>query len=278
MKRFHLFQILLLSIFLLFNSNIQAKKVVKILAIGNSFSVDAVEQNLYELARTAGDSLVIGNAYIGGCSIDRHWNNAQTGKTEYSYRKIVGGIKTEKNNMNLTDIVEDDNWDIITVQQASPLSGKYNSYSNLANLLKFVRQHATNKHFKFAFHQTWAYAQNSTHPNFGNYNKNQSVMYDSIVSTVKRVVKQFKIKGLIPAGTTIQNIRTIIGDKLCRDGYHLSLSIGRYAAACTWCEYITHRSVVGNTYHPSSISSDEARIAQEMAHAATKRPYQISNR
>ena len=43
-------------------------KVIKVLAIGNSFSQDAVEQYLYELAAAQGDSLVIGNAYIGGCS------------------------------------------------------------------------------------------------------------------------------------------------------------------------------------------------------------------
>ena len=48
------------------------KRVIKVLAIGNSFSEDAVEQYLYELAAAQGDSLVIGNAYIGGCSIDRH--------------------------------------------------------------------------------------------------------------------------------------------------------------------------------------------------------------
>ena len=33
-------------------------KVVKVLAIGNSFSQDAIEQYLYELARAQGDSLV----------------------------------------------------------------------------------------------------------------------------------------------------------------------------------------------------------------------------
>ena len=41
-------------------------KVIKVLAIGNSFSEDAVEQYLYEMARAQGYSLVIGNAYISG--------------------------------------------------------------------------------------------------------------------------------------------------------------------------------------------------------------------
>ena len=67
--------------------SLPAQKVLKVLAIGNSFSVDAIEQNLYELAHAQGDSLVIGNAYIGGCTIDRHWENTYNGKTDYSYRR-----------------------------------------------------------------------------------------------------------------------------------------------------------------------------------------------
>ena len=66
--------------------SLPAQKVLKVLAIGNSFSVDAIEQNLYELAHAQGDSLVIGNAYIGGCTIDRHWENTYNGKTDYSSR------------------------------------------------------------------------------------------------------------------------------------------------------------------------------------------------
>ena len=61
----------ILSLMLLVSIGLQAK-TIKVLAIGNSFSEDAVENYLYELAAAQGDSLVIGNAYIGGCSIDRN--------------------------------------------------------------------------------------------------------------------------------------------------------------------------------------------------------------
>ena len=39
--------------------------VIRILAIGNSFSQDAVEQYLYELFDAAGIKVIIGNMYIG---------------------------------------------------------------------------------------------------------------------------------------------------------------------------------------------------------------------
>ena len=49
--------------------------ILRILAIGNSFSQDAVEQYLYELFAASGKKVIIGNLYIGGCSLERHYNN-----------------------------------------------------------------------------------------------------------------------------------------------------------------------------------------------------------
>jgi len=51
------------------------KETIKILAIGNSFSDDAVEY-LDELAIADSVPLIVGNLYIGGCSLQRHWKNA----------------------------------------------------------------------------------------------------------------------------------------------------------------------------------------------------------
>jgi|WetSurMetagenome_2_1015567.scaffolds.fasta_scaffold22403_2 hypothetical protein len=257
-------------------SDLQAKKVIKVLAIGNSFSVDAVEQNLYELAKAQGDSLIIGNAYIGGCSLDRHWSNAKTGKAEYSYRKIVGGLKTIYENRSLESIIKDDDWDVITFQQSSPISGQYKSYKKLSSLMKYVRKTAINKQVEFVFHITWADAQNSTNSGFINYGNDQMKMYLSIINTVERVARKYKIKRIIPSGTAVQNARTIFGDVLCRDGHHLSLSIGRYVAACTWCEFLTGKNIIGNLYWPPTISAYNAHYAQVAAYEAIKTPYEVT--
>ena len=57
-----------------------ATKTLKVLAIGNSFSVDAVT-HLRGLMTAAGmKSFVIGNMVIGGCSLDKHWGYAQSGE------------------------------------------------------------------------------------------------------------------------------------------------------------------------------------------------------
>ena len=105
------------------------RDTVRILAIGNSFSQDAIEQNLYELAKAEGIPVIIGNAYIGGCSLERHVKNSRSGEGAYAYRKIEGdGIKKEAEKVSLQDIVDDENWDYVSLQQASSLSGQIETY------------------------------------------------------------------------------------------------------------------------------------------------------
>lgn len=100
-------------------------------------------------------------------------------------------------------------------------------------------------------HQTWAYATNANHTGFKNYDQNQMKMYTSIVDAVKKAANLVGIKKIIPSGTAIQNARTsFIGDHMNRDGYHLDLTIGRYTAACTWFEALTHQNVTENPYSP----------------------------
>lgn len=56
-----------LLFFLLLQLSAGAKHhVLRILAIGNSFSEDAVENNLHELGKEQGTCIIVGNMYIGG--------------------------------------------------------------------------------------------------------------------------------------------------------------------------------------------------------------------
>ncbi len=261
-------------VLLLLPVSLSAQKVVRILAIGNSFSADAVESYLSPLAQADGVELIIGNMYIGGCSLQTHWNNVEGNLPAYSYRKIVGGELISTENQQLITAIKDENWDFITFQQVSSNSGQLDTYfPYITNLLQYVKAEATNPKVKFALHQTWAYASNSTHPGFVNYNKNQEQMYRAIVETVNKVAEQTKIDIIIPSGTAIQNGRTsYIGDNFCLDGYHLSVGIGRYTAACTWYEKLVERHVLGNPFVPEGMSLIEASIAQHAAHYAVAVP------
>ena len=244
-------------------------KVIKVLAVGNSFSQDAVEQYLYELAAAQGDSLIIGNAYIGGCSIDTHYDNLLNNKPAYIYRKVVGGVKAVRRKASLQSIIRDEQWDIITLQQVSQLSGVASSFTNLAQLKRLILSYTTNLHVQFMWHMTWAYAENFTKENFSAYHYDQREMYSAIVSTMQNVLPGVGgFTRIIPSGIAIQLARYRLGDVLNRDGFHLSYTLGRYTAACTWCEVLTGRIIDGNRYFPATISAEEATICQEAAHEA----------
>ncbi len=243
-------------------------KLIRVLAIGNSFSQDAVEQYLYELAAAQGDSLIIGNAYIGGCSIDRHYNNLLGDSALYEYRKVVSGVRSNQRHAILKNIIRDEQWDIISLQQASHYSGLPKTYTNLAQLKRLVQSFTTNLHVQFVWHMTWAYADDFESKNFKAYDYSQRKMYSAIVNTMLNVLPGVGLQRIIPSGIAIQLARYRFGDILNRDGYHLSYTLGRYTAACTWCEFLTGKIVDGNTYHPETITEEEAQYCQQAAHEA----------
>ena len=248
---------------------------VRILAIGNSFSQDAIEQNLYELAREAGIPVIIGNAYIGGCSIERHVMNSRTDKAEYAYRKIGkggSGIKKEYRDRTLAQIIADEQWDYVSLQQASPFSGMYETYEKwLPELYSYVKARVPSD-AKFMLHQTWAYAAGASHTGFRNYDNDQMKMYRAIVEANERAAKLIGVKIIVPSGTAIQNARTsFIGDNMNRDGYHLDLLWGRYTAACTWFEKLFGH-VYGNAWAPQGLTPDYVEVAQFAAKEAVRHP------
>lgn len=256
------------------------ESVIKILAIGNSFSQDAIETYLYELADAEDIKVIIGNLYIGGASLDLHWNNAKDNKEAYQYRKIdLHGYKTNTPKTSISTALADEDWDYISFQQVSSFSGIFHSYVNpLPLLFDYVKERTTNSDVKYILHQTWAYSEDSDHKRFINYNHDQMTMYKAIVNSVQRARYLAPIDIIVPAGTAIQNGRTsFIGDNFCRDGYHLDINIGRYTAACTWFEAIFKKNVIGNSFKPKDISDKEAMIAQYAAHYAVKNPKEITD-
>lgn len=254
-----------------------AKNVVKVLAIGNSFSEDAVEQYLHELAAAEGKRMVIGNMYIGGCSLERHFNNSVNNTPDYRYCKItLDGTKSYTHHYTLERALADEDWDYVSLQQASHFSGQYSTYQPYLNRLIAYLKEKLPKKTKIIWHMTWAYQQDSKHGGFANYGHSQQQMYHDIVSVVKRVKKDIRPHFIVPVGTAIQNARnSALGDTLTRDGYHLSWVLGRYIAACTWYEKLFKTSVVGNPYAPATLSPDVISIAQRAAHKAVKKPFTI---
>ncbi|GHE46016.1 DUF4886 domain-containing protein [Sphingobacterium griseoflavum] len=270
---------LLLIIQLVFYVQVSAADgVLRILAIGNSFSEDGIENYLHELAAAADKQIIIGNLYIGGAPLSLHAKNVREDRHDYSYRKVLlDGNKKTKNGVSIAEALKDEPWDYISFQQASPLSGNYaNIMESLPELVQYVRGQVGPKP-AFVYHQTWAYQRDSKHEGFKNYGNDQSTMYGAIAETSKKIKRSGYFQKIIPAGTAIQNARSSsIGDNYTRDGYHLQLDYGRFTAACTWFEKLFGDDVRKNPYKPAAVTELQANVAKRAAHSAVRKPFRLS--
>ena len=255
-------------------------KTLKILAIGNSFSDDAMTY-LYDIAKAYGvDDVVLGNLYIGGCTLDRHHANAVRDAKEYTYYKNTDGVFKATQGASLLDGLRDEEWDIITMQQASGYSGVERSYSRLPSLIEYVNENKTNENAQLAWHMTWAYQSNSTHADFPKYDNDQMTMYNAICSTVNsQILTKDVYRLIIPSGTAIQNARTsYFGDTLTRDGYHMS-DLGRLIVGYCWFSTLTGTDVEDIKYVPSSLflSEEDKKIIVESVAGAAANPFAVSD-
>ena len=275
MSRLHSFAAVLAVAFA-FACGCSSEKPVKILAVGNSFSEDSVEQYLWEIAHDAGKEVVIGNMYIGGCSLERHLNNIKSGSADYAYRKVVDGKKTSTEGFRLSEALGDEKWDFVSIQQVSGMSGLYETYGTVPELLSLLREKAPGA--TFMWHSTWAYQNGSTHGDFPNYGSDQMTMYKAIISATRQVLADNpSLKVLIPSGTAVQNMRaTSVGDTMTRDGYHLDYDYGRYTAACTWAAAVLGIDLSKVTWKPAAIDEATAALCRRAAADAVAHPYDVT--
>ena len=217
----------------------QQPDTLRILGIGNSFTDDGM-MYLPELLEAAGiRNVVLGRLYIAGCSLERHCREYAGNAPAYIYYKSTSNRwETVSKKATLLDGIADERWDVVVLQQASGKSGIYPTYQPwFGRLVEIVRWCCSNAGACIAWQQTWAYARNSQHRDFGRYEKNQQLMYRGIVSSVEQLMRETSVEVVVPSGTAIQDLRnTALCDSLdlTRDGYHLNPGTGRYTAACAW--------------------------------------------
>ena len=255
----------------------RADEPLRVLAIGNSFSVDALEQEMHNVAASAGCDIIIGNLYIPGCSVDRHYENIVADAPAYSYRKIdLSGRADTIADCALSKALADEPWDVITFQQASHFSGIDSTYVNLPRLIAKVREQA-GPHPKFLWHMTWAYSPDSDHSGFKSYGNDQMTMYRAIVASMRKALADNpELAGVIPVGTAIQNARaTELGPDLTRDGYHLSLDAGRFIASCTWFGVLFDKPVSGINYRPGHLTPMQCEAIRRAVQDALGNPYDV---
>ena len=225
----------------------------KILCIGNSFSQDATHF-LHQIGEAAGVESKVVNLCIGGCSLERHYKTITNEIADYEYE--LNGV-WDGEFTTLSKVLAEEEWDIITIQQASHESGWLDAYEPFAgHILAYLKEKAPNA--KIMLHQTWAYAKVCNHPNYPRYNCNQQEMYQKVIHAYTTISEKYGIP-MIPNGRLVQKLREteVFSEEngtaaICRDGFHMSYVYGRYAVACMFAKVMFGIKLEGNSYIPQT--------------------------
>ncbi len=242
---------------------------MKVLSIGNSFSVDA-HTYLPHLAIAGGKDLLLANLILPGASIEDHYRNYEDEEEVYTYETYLPNetMSIAPDGIALHEAVEDDDWDVITLQQCSKLSGVKESYSPyLAELAEYCRMMHPNA--KIMLHQTWAYEKGCSIPEFREYyNGDQLTMYQDLTQAYAEASIEAEIDTIIPSGRAWQTARqTKIGDRLTRDGYHGN-ELGQFLAGCCFYEMIFNEDVTKNPYELKEYEGPVSNLLKVCAHIA----------
>lgn len=257
-------------------------KTLKVLAIGNSFSVDTTHF-LEDIARAHGfETVLLGNLYIGGCTLETHALNVTENLPAYKFYMNYTGEWVSIEACSVEYALKNQDWDIITMQQASTWSGKPETYEPyLTQLIEYVNENKTSPNARLAWNMTWAYQSDFVKDMFAQYDRNQDVMYKAILSTVQGTVQAHKdFAYVMPCGTAIQNARTsYVGDTLTEDGYHMN-ELGRVITSYTWLatflnEPLTEINITNVTDTLILTEQDKAMIL-EAVNNAIKNPFAVT--
>jgi hypothetical protein len=274
-------------------------KTVKLMTIGNSFSANAT-RHLDGLAKAGGHKLIHNPLVIGGSSFQVHAEKAQLHEKDPADKK---GLYTS--GRGLKENLKLDQWDYITIQQASIKSHDFSTYQPWAGWLRdYIKQHAPDA--KLLVHQTWAYRVDDkrfTKPSDKpSEPKTQEEMYRGLTDAYTKITAEFGAR-MIPVGNAFYAVDTDpkwafkpdttfdpkkakqptlpdqthslhVGWKwttkegkttLGMDGHHANMA-GEYLGGCVWYEVLFGESAMGNTYVPKGLDPEFARYLQEMAH------------
>lgn len=240
---------------------------MKLLSIGNSFSNNA-HRYLHRLAKQEGVYIKTANLVIGGCNLRTHYLNMLDDASAYLY-EFNGELTGLK--VSIRQALESDEWDVITLQQASMKSPFIESYTPyIEQLCAYVKRYCP--HAKIMLHQTWAYEHES--PTLKT--RFPEMTADEMLLKVKEAYLQaaelINADGIIPCGEAMMAAAKAGEYKLHSDGAHASAGIGKYVLALTWFKTLTGKDITNNAFSEFdvTVTEEERRIAINAVNAVVK--------
>ena len=254
-------------------------KNIRILMIGNSFSDDTIE-HVYPILRDMGyDEIVLGNLYIGGCSINMHLGNLLNDVPVYYYRLNTEGTWVTTPGTRMSDALRSEPWDIISMQSGtSDGSGNTNlaTFARLPRFIALVRSYVPQA--KLVWNMTWVGEPGCSHRDYLLYDCDGDKQYRDMMTTVRACVLTCpEITCIAATGTAVENARSsYLGKHLCRDYYHLSLGMGRYVAGLTFAAAVTGGNLGAVKFAPEEVDERMKAVALEAAANAVRSPFAIT--
>ena len=226
---------------------------VKILTIGNSFAVDAVAF-LEEITESVpGFELLVGTANRGGHSLEMHRDLILESEADPLFKPY--------GNNSLKDLLLQEDWDVVTIQQLSSLSFVEESYYPFADeIVAHINEH--DPYAEVVIHQTWTYAADS--PRLPNFGITQEEMHEGLTAAYNGLSEHFGGMRQLKSGeaffTVIENHPEI---HLWRDGFHANTN-GRYLAGLVWFSELFDRSAREVTFVPEDMDAATAETLREV--------------
>ena len=247
-----------------------SEKPKKVLMIGNSFSI-CVLKYMPSIAAELGLPLDLASLYIGGCPLQRHaaniaagaypdflpylvtWNYASLAdQSAAPFAPLLGGEKNDHG--NIPPLLAADDWDVVTIQQASHESWSPDTFYPWANLvIDTIRKLAPQA--EIVVQQTWSYCNADARicdpvtKGPGTWGFDQTGMYERLAANYAKLAQENGF-AVIPTGKAVQLFRTrrpvtevdedVVGNFWTdesgvahADSIHLNRD-GEYLQACVW--------------------------------------------
>ena len=286
-----------------------ARQSAKVLTIGNSFAYDATAL-LPKLAESGGKEFLMFRANLGGCTLERHTRHLHAAienpdsqeARPYKNNKVLN--LPGQTHVSLIEALSAHDWDFVTIQQASQLSFREETYEPYAGeLIKAIHKYAPSA--EILVHKTWAWREDDARFQKGD-GFTQQKMYEGLSHAYNLLSSRYHLR-MIPSGEAIQKARQTPRWTYRKDpeydfdnpqpgklpNQHGSLNVGyiwkkekgkpvlrldaihanihgRYLTACVFYEAIYNESALDLDFIPEGVTPEDARSLREIAHSVSE--------
>ena len=284
-------------------------KSVKLLCLGGSYTQDNMSYVPFLMQKLAPDiDLTLGICHYHGAKLNEYITFFDEDSRVFMYSKMGPGDSTWTNygsnnetnpdNKTVREVLEDEDWDMITFQQASTQQCDWSSYENLNTLIDKIVGYVRglgNRNVQVGWMLPHLRKAIETETSF-----------DELCENTQRVLQTTPVSFVLPCGTAVQNARGTSLDDLGASGHltydsngHLQEGLpcilGAYAATLKLMEMCGDRfiGIMGDNTLPTAAwlssknipiphgesvgaTTETVYLAQKCAIAAVKFPFELT--